>query len=322
MNTTPKILLAPIRGVTNCIYRNVYSKLFDGLDGEIAPFLKSCNVSSPTHKLLRDIYPERNDLPYKLVPQVLTKKADDFIVACTHLSTLGYKTVNWNLGCPHRRVRSRLHGAGMLPYSDKIREILDKVFSNVKTNISIKVRLGNESKDDLPKLLPLLDAYPLEEIIIHPRTGAQMYSGSVDLDAFEKCLNLTKHKVVYNGDIDTVDKFQLYQNRFKTIETWMIGRGAIINPFLVEDIKGGEKEDYSIRLNRFAALHNELLKVYDVELSGWSHKAAKLKEYWYYWSQAFEKGMAMFDKVTRTRDRDDYQKRVNHFFSSNPSLLI
>jgi tRNA-dihydrouridine synthase B len=54
------------------------------------------------------------------------------------------------------------------------------------------------SADGIFRLLPILNQYPMDAAIIHPRTGIQQYEGEIDLSAFEQCLSVLKHPVVYN----------------------------------------------------------------------------------------------------------------------------
>jgi tRNA-dihydrouridine synthase len=68
-------------------------------------------------------------------------------------------------------------------------------------------------------------------------TGKQLYKGGVHLDAFQTCIDQSKVKLYYNGDITTVTKFKEMQERFPSIDHWMIGRGLIADPFLPSMIK-------------------------------------------------------------------------------------
>ena len=87
-----------------------------------------------------------------------------------------------------------------------------------------------------------------------------MYKGNVDLEAFDSCLNQIEHPVVYNGDINSVDDFNRLAEKFPTVSGWMIGRGALANPFLPGDIKkitpGRERRKI------LASFHEELFQCY------------------------------------------------------------
>ena len=47
----------------------------------------------------QDVLPEHNE-GLNIVPQILTKNAQDFIRTAKELKELGYNEVNLNLGCP------------------------------------------------------------------------------------------------------------------------------------------------------------------------------------------------------------------------------
>ena len=87
-----------------------------------------------------------------------------------------------------------------------------------------------------------LDQYPLKNIAIHARIGKQLNKGPVDLEAFEKCIGITKHKLYYNGDITSVSAFKAIEKRFPSIDYFMIGRGLIADQFLPSMIKNNTLE--------------------------------------------------------------------------------
>lgn len=317
-----KLYMAPILGISNCIYRNIFDRLFNGYDYAMAPFISACNVETVNSKVLKDLFPERNSASFKIIPQLIGKDAKDFISVARAIYDLGYETVNWNLGCPLKKVRNKKRGSGLLPYPDEIVSLLETIISAIPNKISIKVRLGCEKGDELFKLLPMLDELPLEDITIHPRTASQMYSGQADIDAFEKALGLTKHKVIYNGDIYSTEDFSYLSERFPQIKDWMIGRGGIINPFLTEEIKELRVSDASEKIIRFRELHYKIFEAYQLELDGPAHLLAKMKEHWYYWSQAFVDSRKKMLTLARTKDLQKYQEQVNLIFSDDSQLLI
>lgn len=311
----PILYMAPIKGVTGCIYRNVYSRLFNGYDAALMPFIRNTRGRSSA---LRDVLPERNDVSFELIPQILHKTPKDFIDLAKSLYEMGYETVNWNLGCPLLMVRRKKKGAGLLPYSDEIVDFLHEVIPAIPNQVSIKVRLGSEDKTDLLKLLPKLNDLPLKEIIIHPRTGKQLYAGVADIAAFEECLSLSKHTIVYNGDIDSLEKYKMLTKRFPTINRWMIGRGGITDPFLPEEIKDIKGDRGNGKLDRFLSFHDALLEAYQRELSGPAHLIGKMKEVWRYWAKAFKRGDRLFSKLSRTKSIKKYSVIVEQFFRNHP----
>ena len=198
--TTIQLYLAPLRGFTDYIYRNTFIRHFDGFDGALAPFIPTVTADRVKPSHFRDILPENNStLP--IVPQIISNRSADFINLAVRLFDLGYSSVNWNLGCPFPMVAKKKRGSGLLPYPERIDDFLDKTVSSIPNRLSIKTRLGRRKIADIIELMPIFNRYPLAEIIIHPRTGIQMYDGKTDLDTFERCLAQSDHRVIYNGDI-------------------------------------------------------------------------------------------------------------------------
>jgi len=167
-----------------------------------------------------------------VIPQVMTCNADEFIFVVKYVQSLGYKELNWNLGCPYPMVTNKGMGSGLVNNPEKIDEILDRTHTETDITISMKMRMGYDSADEILKSLPILEKYPLKSIGIHARIGKQLYKGGVDLDSFQKCIDNTSHTLFYNGDITSVAGFRQMSERFPSINHWMLGRGLIADPFL------------------------------------------------------------------------------------------
>lgn len=312
------LYMAPLKGFTDYMFRNTFVEYFGGFDLAVAPFISTKRDNKIKRKYVGDVLPEKNTkLP--VTPQILSKSARDFTVLANFLFDLGYATVNWNLGCPYPMVANKKRGCGMLPHTDMIHRFLDRVVPGINGNLSIKIRLGWKSADDIYRLLPILNQYPLAELIIHPRTDLQRYEGETDLDAFERCLSIIEHPVVYNGDIRTPEIFDRLSRRFETVSRWMIGRWCLANPFLPLIIKSG-KDDNRDKLRRMKQFHAALHEQYRAVLDGPGHVLNKMKGLWKFFSLPFVDCEKPLKKIKKTTRPDQYLDRVNHFFDSEAIL--
>ncbi|MBT8042330.1 MAG: tRNA-dihydrouridine synthase family protein, partial [Pontiella sp.] len=288
-DTNPILVLAPMRGITTMHYRKAFVRHFKGLDLEMAPFISTVSAERINPKLLKDVLPENNSgLP--LIPQLIGNNPDDFVQMAIALHDLGYEEVNWNLGCPHKPIRKKRRGSGLLPHPELVDSILDQICDRSPCRISIKVRLGVSDKSELLKLIPVLNRYPLSEVIIHPRTAEQMYDGTADLDAFEEAYKILQLPVCYNGDINNRAFFQMVESRFPEVGRFMLGRGLLANPFLCEEIKVGTAGT-AVRsgagthrptdpIERIAAFHDDVVSSYEAVLHGDHPVLGKMKEFW------------------------------------------
>lgn len=307
------IYLAPVQGITDRIYRNLFPVYFKGVDMAIAPFISPVKKMKPENNLLREFYPDRNTgIP--TIPQIMSSNPDDFTTLANVLSDIGYGMVNWNLGCPFPMVVKRGRGAGMLCYPDRVESFLDKAMPAIKPKLSIKLRIGFKYTDEVLELIPIFNRFPLEELIIHPRTGVQMYEGEVDLDIFGQCLNLSKHRVVYNGDINSLEKLEMLAQRFGSVERWMIGRGLLSDPFLAEKIKFNTEKPYAEKIKIVRAFHDQLFTEYSKVLYGPAHITNKMKEIWSYMGGFFENAKKIQKRIHKTHHRDNYVDVVNKVF--------
>jgi len=309
-----RLYMAPMKGITDHLFRSAFAEHFGGFDLAVAPFIASKQGRRIKRKYVKDVLPE-NNTRMPVVPQILSKTAVDFIILANYLYDLGYDTVNWNLGCPSPMVANKQRGSGMLPYTDRIQIFLDRVIAEIRGSLSIKVRLGWKENADIFRLLPVIDPYPLSEIIIHPRTGLQGYEGSVDLDAFEDCLAVIRHPVIYNGDIRTIGDFRRLSRRFIRVHAWMIGRGCLADPFLPGCITTGA-DDIPNKINRMKQFHAALFEAYSRVLDGPSHVLNKMKGLWRYFSLPFEDFKKTMKKITKTQRPDQYLALTNLFFET------
>lgn len=312
----PFLYLAPMKGFTTALYRNLYTRHFKGLDAAVAPFISTLSCQQIKNAHIKDILPENNNgLP--LVPQIIGNDPERFILLSKRFYDLGYDTVNWNLGCPFRIVVKKKKGSGMLPYPDMIRSFLDDVIPRIPNRLSIKTRIGSKTNQDIFNLIPIFNQYPLDEIVIHPRTGVQIYTGIPDQAIFRACLDQLTHPVVYNGDIFDAKTFHNLRALYPEVDRWMLGRGVLANPFLPGTIKFSLDDDRK-NIETFKRFHDDLFDAYQNMLSGPAHLVDKMKGYWQYFSRAFQGGRKLFKKIKKVKTVDQYKTVVVQFFNTEP----
>jgi tRNA-dihydrouridine synthase B len=308
----PVLLLAPIRGVTNAVFREGFAKWFGGFDGALAPYVVPEGGRLPTGPRMRDAMPQSNpSLP--TIPQVLTADPEAFLLTARAYLEAGCTEINWNLGCPYPMVTRRKRGAGMLPHPDRIDAFLDRVCAELGARVSVKLRLGLQDANEIDRVLEVLNRYPLSEVTLHPRLGEQMYKGTVDVDAFARCLDISRHPLTYNGDIVDVVSFQQKRAALPTVGRWMIGRGAIANPFLPVAIRDGLSEPV-VELSKLAGFHDALLEHYRATLSGPAHVLHKMKELWGYWAQSFDPKSKAIKKIVRAKQLKGAEAHAREVF--------
>lgn len=296
-----KLLFAPLEGITNYVYRNTHKEMFGHCDEYYSPFITPSEDDKVNRKGLRDIIPENNpDIVIK--PQVLTNSAQAFLKFAEKIKAVGYDEVNLNFGCPSQTVVKKGKGSGFLKEPDRVDAFLNAVFDEQPMKISVKTRTGFLSGDEMENLTEIYNKYPLEMLIIHPRTRSDFYNGMPDIDVFKKAFYASKNTVCYNGNIDTVEDYEKIKSMFPNLGSVMLGRGAVKNPALFREINGGAK----VTTEEIVAFTKKLGENYQRELNSETFTLNKLKEIWMYIITNYPEEKKIFKTIRKANKLSDF----------------
>ena len=311
----PILLSSPLQGFTDFRFRNAFHKYFGGIDTFYSPYIKLNGKLVIKGSYERDILPENNNT-LQVIPQIITNDAEEFLFVTKYVQQLGYKELNWNLGCPYPMVAKCGMGSGLISNTSQIEHILKRVHNETDIIVSMKMRMGYENPTEILDVFPILEQYPIKNIAIHARIGKQLYKGGVDLDSFQKCLDTSKQKIYYNGDITSVEKFRTMQERFPSIDHWMIGRGLIADPFLPSMIKNNTTEYPKNKLEIFEAFHDTIYQEYDAYLQGPTPIRMKMLGFWEYFSESFSNPQKTYKKIKKAGNSKNYEAAVKEIFKN------
>lgn len=280
--TDLQLYAAPLEGLTTCQWRRIQYEMFGGADKYFTPFLSpNSNLSFQTKEL--DDLQHNEGMP--VVPQILCNRADHFLWAARELYEMGYREINFNLGCPSGTVAAKRKGAGFLAYPDDLDRCLGEIFEGLPAGmcLSVKTRIGKNDPAEWKCLLATYDKYPISELIVHPRVQKEFYRGAVHTDAFVYTCQNTSLPLVYNGDLHTAADVAVWEDRFPTIHTLMFGRGLIADPSLLRQLQGGTKASRE----ELTAFHERLYEAYRERLSGDMPVLHRMREFWNYYAGNF-----------------------------------
>ncbi|MBR5302866.1 MAG: tRNA-dihydrouridine synthase family protein [Clostridia bacterium] len=251
------IYFAPLEGVTDAVYRRVHHAHFGGVDKYFIPFISPTQNLVLTPRERNNVSPEVN-AGMRVVPQVLTKKADHFLWAAEQLGDMGYEELNLNVGCPSGTVTAKGKGAGMLLDIDALDRFLEEIYAHASARISIKTRIGFFSAEEFDDLLAVYNRYPVHELIIHPRTREQYYKGTPHREVYAACEARTHLPLVYNGDLFTPQDCRSFAAQHPQTQALMLGRGMLANPALAQTAAGGAP----LTRESLKAFHDDLFASY------------------------------------------------------------
>lgn len=306
------MILAPMQGLTELLFRRTYEECFPGAIAlAVSPFLSLTHGRlADAWKKIDDVQPEANRGSIPVIPQILGKEEQEFVELGNRLAEVGYTEVNWNMGCPMRRVTAKHRGSGILPHPDEVRRLLDHVVPRLTPHLSVKMRLGLNDKEEIFRLIPILNDYPLASVCIHPRLGRQQYGGVPDLDTFGRAAALLRHPVIYNGDIRTAADAARIRSRFPQVADIMVGRGVLYSPTLPLDLAdpGRDRSGDRCLAARFV---RRLLDRIALAMPTPEARVRKTKEYWCLLWHAFDITENQARTVLREEKIEDVEKIID-----------
>ncbi len=276
-----KLYFAPLEGITTYTYRNAHSEMFGECDKYFAPFITPTANEKISLKSLRDILPENNVT--KPVVQALSSDSAAFLEFAQKVRVLGYDEINLNFGCPSGTVVKKMRGSGALRDLDSLDRLLDGIFSGTDMTISVKTRTGFYSHDEFDEILIVYNKYPISELIVHPRIREEYYNNLPNEESFEKAYSSAKTKISFNGNIYSTKDYEKIIQKYEKLNSVMIGRGAIKNPAIFREIRGGKPLATKELVDFSRCLEERYLKVLGSEI----YTLHKLKEIWMYAMQNF-----------------------------------
>ena len=221
------MILAPLRGVTIRCFRETFAEEIRdaGFTEAITPFITANAGYDPLKdRELRDQGSGIGDQGLRVTPQFIGKDPEALRVCLEKIKAAGYETADLNCGCPFPMVRNKGRGSGILRTQDVLRRMLEvgcEVLGPGK--FSIKTRLGVDRNDELLKLMPMINEFPLRFLTVHARTARQMYAGVCDAGGLKKVAEVSKVPIVINGDIP----FPVPCSLFPVPSSLMIGRSFV-----------------------------------------------------------------------------------------------
>ena len=267
------MILAPLRGVTIRCFRETFADEIRaaGFTEAITPFITANAGYDPMkdrelQKCSNVRMLECSNADWiRITPQFIGKDPGALRACLEKVKVAGYDTADLNCGCPFPMVRNKGRGSGILRTPDVLRRMLEVgcgVMGDGK--FSIKARLGVDRSDELLKLMPMINEFPLRFLTVHARTARQMYTGIVDAGGLEEVWKVAKVPVVYNGDVE----FPVEKRSGDRFPVKMIGRSFV--RWL------GTREDSGELLNRY-------IEASQAELCGDRPVLGRMKELIAYW---------------------------------------
>lgn len=136
------------------------------------------------------------------------------------------------------------------------------------------------------------------------------------MDVFEEVLEVTVHKVCYNGNIFTAEDLERFTERFPQIEAVMCGRGLLANPALVRQMQGGE----ALKPEELKQFQYEVAHSYRVHELGENDVMHRMKELWFYMGKLFPDEERLVRNIRKAKHEKEYAIAVDRLFAEGKMI--
>jgi tRNA-dihydrouridine synthase len=239
----PLLALAPMQDVTTLSFMRVVAH-YGGPDAYWTEYFRVHGDSRLDKWILQSITENPTGRP--VIAQMIGNDVPALVRTVKELQKYPVAAIELNLGCPAPVVYRKCAGGGLLREPERIDAILGALRHAVTIPFTVKTRIGFESPAEFDALLPLFAKHPIDLLTIHARTVKQMYRPGVRYDLIALAARELKCPVLANGNVHGAA--QAKQLLAETgVRGLMIGRGAIRNPWLFDQIRA-ELRSEPIRL--------------------------------------------------------------------------
>lgn len=241
-----KLFLAPMEGVVDWVMRDTLTHI-GGIDQCVTEFLRVTRYLHPNSVFYKNC-PElrmgsRTRAGTPVFIQLLGGEAEPLAVNAKRAADLGALGIDLNFGCPAKTVNRHDGGATLLKFPNRIFDIVKTVRAAVPTAtpVTVKIRLGFDDRSACLENAKAAEEGGAEWLTVHCRTKTDGYRPPAYWPWIPKLREIVKIPVVANGEIWTPQDF-LRCKEITGADQFMIGRGALSNPFIFRQIKARAPE--------------------------------------------------------------------------------
>ncbi len=316
----PILALAPMQDVTDLPFWKLLTQ-YGGADLYFTEYFRVHSTSNLDRYILKSVTENPTGRP--VVAQMIGNDIPSLVRTARELQQYPIVAVDLNLGCPAPVVYRKCAGGGLLRDPKHVDAILGALRDAVQIKFSVKTRIGFDSSAVFDQLLPIFARHSLDLLTVHGRTVKEMYRSEVHYEFIGRAVAEVRCPVLANGNVCSARKagevLELTGAR-----GLMIGRGAIRNPWLFQQIRqcqvgeplrvptGREVLDYIRKLYE-AVCAPEVREISQVQ---------RMKKYMNYLGMGVEPSGQFLHRVRRATTRAEFFDLCSEFLEHDQPMPL
>ncbi len=251
------LALAPMQDVTDLAFMRTLVRIGSLPDVLVTPYFRStattCALGEANLRCIRE-----NETGVPLWAQLAGSDAAALVRDARALMQENIAGIDLNAGCPSPLVNRHGAGAGLLRDAENFSRILMALRAELpQGRFSVKCRLGWAEAGEFPALLERIAAASPDRVTVHARTRQGLYNPAALCPAVvEAAVRALPCPVLANGDVETAAAACAWVQASGAAGV-MIGRGAVRNPYIFRELRGGAAPTAAEMRNYYAILMEE-----------------------------------------------------------------
>jgi tRNA-dihydrouridine synthase B len=322
----PVLALAPMQDVTDLPFLRLMAQ-YGGADLYYTEYFRVHPTSTLEKYILRSVTENPTGKP--IIAQMIGNDVPSLVRSAKALLQHPVAAVDLNLGCPAPIVYRKCAGGGLLREPRRIDSILGALREAIAPpcRFTVKTRLGFDSPAVFEELLPIFARHSIDLLTVHGRTVAEMYRSEVHYDYIRRAVESVPCPVLANGNVSSPEQ-AVEVLRLTGAAGLMIGRGAIRNPWLFQQIRevvtaNGARPDYFIPTG--ADLLRYVRTLYDAVCDPDVKEASqvqKMKKYMNFIGAGLEESTQFLHEIRRCNTRAEFFEICERFLAHDRPLPL
>ena len=313
--------LAPMQDVTNLKFWRLMAE-YGGPDVYFTEYFRVTDTSILYPEILSSITENPTGMP--VVAQMIGNDAEHLVRTAKDLQQHSIAAVDLNLGCPAPVVYRKCAGGGLLRDPARVDRILGALRDAVGIRFTVKTRIGFDDPAVFDEMLRIFAKHSLDLLTVHGRTVKEMYRSEVHYDYIAKAVGAMGCPVVANGNVYSPENAEAIRKETRAAG-WMIGRGAIRNPWLFHQLRqhqNGERVFEPTGHDVLAYIRKLYLTVTDDDVAE-NLRVQRIKKYLNFMGVGVDEEGQFLHRMRRAQTEVDLFGICDDFFDhDNPMPLI
>lgn len=317
---SPILALAPMQDVTDLPFWRLMAQ-YGGPDVYWTEYFRVHPTYTLEKYILRSVTENPTGRP--AIAQMIGNDIPSLVKTAKELQRHPIVAVDLNLGCPAPVVYRKCAGGGLLREPKRVDAILGALRDAVSIKFTVKTRIGFDDPSVFEELLPIFAKHSIDLLTVHARTVKEMYRSEVHYEYIARAVSAMKCPVIANGNVYSAAKAA---DVLKTTgaKGLMIGRGAIRNPWLFDQIRQHQRGEALFRptgnevLGYVTALYDAVISPEVRENS----QVQKMKKYMNFLGLGVEPTGRFLHEIRRVETREDFFKVCTEFLGHNDLMPL